>query len=129
MMRRALVVAASLAAFAIADDAAAQPPMTLPLASAHGLRTVEVGTDAAKLRGRVWLYREGGSGTAHGRADASCQEKPTAAGTGRLESWFNFAIAPGGRQQIWQRTGTETCTMIDVLLQGQGELRVAFRGY
>ena len=127
-MRRSLVVAVFVAALAVAYGAAAKAPMTLLLASAHGLRSVEIGTDAATLHGRVWLYRDGGSGTAHGRADVSCREKPTAAGTGGLESWFNFAIAPGGRQQIWQRTVTGTCT-IDVSLRGQGELRVALRGY
>jgi hypothetical protein len=124
-MRIALVVALALAA---APAATAEAPMTLLLASAHGLRSVEIGTDSAKLHGRVWLYREGGGGTAHGRADVSCHEKPTAAGTGWMDQSFNFAIARGGRQEVWQRTGKETCT-ISVSLQGQGELRVALRGY
>jgi hypothetical protein len=124
-MRIALAVALALAA---APAATAEAPMTHLLASAHGLRSVEIGTDSAKLSGRVWVYREGGTGTAQGRADVRCHTKPTAAGTGWMDQSFNFAIARGGRQEVWQRTGNETC-MISVSLQGRGELRFTLRGY
>jgi hypothetical protein len=127
-MRCSLAIALLIMALAGASGAAAKGPMTLLLASAHGLHSVQIGTDATKLHGRVWLDREGGSGTAHGRADVSCHEKPTAVGTGWMDQSFTFAIVRGGRQEVWQRTGNETCT-ISVSLQGQGELRVALRGY
>ena len=105
---------------------AAAPP-SLVLATAHGRGSVEVSAPATRAHDRVWVTRSGGSGIAHGRAQVSCTEPPTAQGSSGTEIWFRFAIGPNGRQEIWRRTRRSgTCT-ITVTLTGAGTLSVALR--
>jgi hypothetical protein len=107
--------------------AAARAPMTLLLATAHGRGSVTFSTGTAHLHGRIWLVREGGSGTAHGKATVACVGKMTDTGKGYTDEWFQFQIGSNGRQEIW-RYGGDVCT-VTVSLKGKGVLTVALRGY
>lgn len=105
----------------------AAKPFTRLLATAQGRRAVTISAPTAHLRGRVWLYRTGGAGTARGRASVSCQSKKTASGSGGTMTWFTFRIEPNARREVW-RYVSDACT-IDVSLHGAGRLTVALRGY
>jgi hypothetical protein len=105
----------------------AAKPFTRLLATAQGRGAVTISAPTTHLRGRVWLYRTGGAGTARGKASVSCRSKTTAAGSGGTVTWFAFQIEPNARREVW-RYVSDACT-IDVTLQGAGRLTVALRGY
>jgi hypothetical protein len=108
--------------------AAARAPMTLLLATAHGRGSVTASVGTAHLHGRIWLYRQGGVGSAHGKASVACQGKMTAAGKGVTWQWFEFTIGPNARREVWRHAGNEPCTLT-VSLTGKGLLTVSLRGY
>jgi hypothetical protein len=108
--------------------AAARAPITLLLAEKHGDGSVAVSAGTAHLHGRIWLFRHGGSGTAHGKASVACQGKMTAAGKGVTWQWFAFTIGPDSRREVWRHAGNEPCT-VSVSLTGKGLLSVSLRGY
>ena len=97
------------------------------LARAHGRGSVQVSAPAARAHDRIWLTRSGGTGTAHGRAEVSCTEPPTAQGSGGTVMWFRFALRPGGRQEIWRRTRRGGVCTITVRVTGAGMVNVALR--
>ena len=85
--------------------AGARAPMTLLLATAHGRGSVTVSAGTAHLHARIWLYRQGGSGTAHGKASLACLGKMTAVGKGFNYQWFDFTIGPNARTEVWRYAG------------------------
>jgi hypothetical protein len=126
-VRFGLLTALLLLATAAPSVTAARAPMTLLLATAHGRGSVTVGAGTARLHGRIWLDRRGGSGVAHGKATVACVGRMTETGKGYTDEWFQFQIGSNGRQEIW-RYGGDVCT-VTVSLKGTGLLTVALRGY
>jgi hypothetical protein len=102
--------------------------MMLLLTTAHGRGSVAVNATTAHLHGRIWLFRQGGSGTAHGKASLVCHGKMTDVGKGFNSQWFAFTIGPNARREVWRHAGNEPCT-ITVSLTGKGLLSVSLRGY
>ncbi len=107
--------------------APARAPMTQVLATAHGRGSVTVSAGTAHLHGRIWLVRQGGSGTARGTATVACIGKMTDVGKGYNDQLFELTIGSNARQEIWRYRG-EVCT-VTVSLKGKGLLTVALRGY
>jgi len=125
---RVLLAAALLPVTAAPPVAAAQTPMTLLLASAHGRGSVTVSAPTKQLHGRIWLYRQGGAGAAHGKVTLACRGTMTAEGKSYSYQWSRFTIAPNARTEVWRHAGDEPCTLT-VSLTGKGLLTVALRGY
>ena len=127
-MRPVLSAAALLVITAARSVAGARAPMTLLLATAHGRGSVTISAGTAHLHSRVWLYRQGGTGIALGKASVACQGNMTDAGKGVTWQWFNFTIGPSARREIWRYASPEPCT-VTVSLTGKGFLTVSLRGY
>ncbi|MGZ4292374.1 MAG: hypothetical protein ACXVQQ_07235 [Gaiellaceae bacterium] len=127
-MRVRLAGAVLLLVTAAPSVAAARTPTTLVLAKAHGRGSVTVSVGTAHLHGRIWLYRQGGAGSAQGKASLVCHDKMTDVGKGFNSQWFEFRIGPNAHSEMWQHTGSEPCTLT-VSLTGEGFLTVSLRGY
>jgi hypothetical protein len=81
-MRVMLAAATLMPASTATSVAAAQTPMTLLLATAHGRNSVTISAPTTHLHGRIWLYRQGGTGTASGKTTLACDGKMTDTGKG-----------------------------------------------
>ena len=127
-MRFGPVTALLVLVTAAPSVAAARAPMTLVLAAAHGRGSVTVSTGTAHLHGRIWLYRQGGGGSAQGKASLVCNGTMTDVGKGYNSQWFAFRIGPNAHSEMWRHVGNEPCTLT-VSLTGKGLLTVSLRGY
>ena len=109
--------------------AAARAPMTLLLATAHGRGSVTISAGTAHLHGRIWLYRHGGTGPAHGRVTLACAGKMTDASKGFNYQWFDVRIGPSAHTEVWRYAGRSEPCSLTISLTGKGPLTVALRGY
>jgi hypothetical protein len=127
-MRIALAAVALLLVTTATSVAAAQAPMTQLLASAHGRGSVTISAPTAHLHGRIWLVRQGGTGTASGKATLVCHSAMTDMDKGFSSQWFVFRIGPDARTIVWTHAGADPC-ILTVALTGHGLLTVSLRGY
>ena len=128
-MRIALAAVALLLMTTVTSVAAARAPLTQLLASAHGRGSVMVSVPTTHLRGRIWLVRKGGTGSASGKTTLACDSgQMTATGKGYSYQWFAFRIGPGARKEVWRHGTGGNCVLL-VSLTGHGVLTVSLRGY
>ena len=127
-MRVRLAGVALLLVTAAPSVAAGRAPMTPVLATAHGRGSVTVSAGTAHLHGRIWLYRQGGTGPAQAKVSLACSGKMTDVGKGYDYQWFDVEIGPNAHTEVWRHAGSEPCTLT-VSLKGNGLLTAALRGY
>ncbi len=111
-MRIALAAVALLLVTTATSVAAARAPLTQLLATAHGRGSVTISAPTAHLHGRIWLVRQGGTGTANGKATLACDGGDDRHGKGYSSQWFDFRIGPSARTAVWvrrRRTASSPC--------------------
>jgi hypothetical protein len=128
-MRIALAAVALSLLTTATSVAAARAPLTQLLATAHGRGSVMISAPTTHLHGRVWLIRQGGTGTASGKTTVACDSgQMTATGKGYSYQWFAFRIGPSASKEVWRHGTGGNCVLL-VSLTGHGLLTVSLRGY
>jgi len=128
MRRVAVIPLLAAVALVLAVAAVAQTQTAAPhlIARAQGTGSAVVKATTTGLHYRLWLYRIGGSGSAHAKGTGTCRQGKN----GPQTTWSaGFDINPNQRRIVWSRIKSlpVDCSL-RVSVRGAGLIHIQLRG-